>query len=258
MKKLITVSCLFCLTSIYGFAQVPQSINFQGVARRTSGSVIANKTIALKLTILDSVSNGAKSPIRMEIQSQATNQFGSFNLQIGKNFISDSAIPFNQIPWASNYKLLKIDFDTTAALTFPNHLGTIQMVTVPYAFAAGIADSLNNFSIANPKDSEVIRYNAGTKKWEPFTLPNTVFQVRNNSSSWTSGSGGNWLSTSQPIITTIPADGYYYINAIGTFYAGPATMYGILGIFVNPTQYAEQNAPNLSASGQTNSTLFKL
>ena len=163
MNKYYIIFCVFWLISLHVFSQtVPQAINFQGVARRLNGSVIANKTIALKLTILDSAANGSPKPIHMEIQTQVTNQFGSFNLQIGKNFISDSALVFNQIQWSSNYKLLKIDFDTTAGLTFPNHFGIIQMITVPYAFTAG---SLTTIKDSGAKPGDVLTYDGN--HWVP-------------------------------------------------------------------------------------------
>ena len=49
MKNVISTIILFVL-SMFALAQVPEGINYQAVARNTSGNVLATQTITVRLT----------------------------------------------------------------------------------------------------------------------------------------------------------------------------------------------------------------
>ncbi|NBV68989.1 MAG: hypothetical protein EBR74_10680, partial [Flavobacteriia bacterium] len=71
--KLFLTSICFILFSIFGFAQTPEGINYQAVIRTTSGSLVANSTVAIRVQIKQTSSTG--TVVYAERQSVATNQY---------------------------------------------------------------------------------------------------------------------------------------------------------------------------------------
>ena len=62
------------------FAQVPQKVNYQSIARSAGGQPLFNTTITILLTVR---SGSATGPVvYSETHTQMTNQFGLFNVQM--------------------------------------------------------------------------------------------------------------------------------------------------------------------------------
>ena len=57
MRPLLLSACLTFLSSML-FAQVPQAIKYQAVARDSAGSIMANAPITVKVSIIDSAAAG--------------------------------------------------------------------------------------------------------------------------------------------------------------------------------------------------------
>jgi len=72
------------------FAQAPQAINYQGLARDNSGTVIANHLVALRISILSGSMTG--SAVYVETHSKTTDGFGLFNLLIGQGTVVSSSL----------------------------------------------------------------------------------------------------------------------------------------------------------------------
>src|SRR5256885_5216408 len=80
MRKLLTF--LFCLfIMLMNQAQVPNQLNYQGVARKANGNAMANEGITLRLTIHDLTADGLI--VYREKRAVTTNSFGLFNVAIG-------------------------------------------------------------------------------------------------------------------------------------------------------------------------------
>ena len=164
MKKIIFTIC-FLMASMFLTAQdVPQAINFQAIARDANSEVMANTPIMIQLTILDGSPEGEL--VYREIRSLTTNAYGSFSFQIGRDPYM-AVGEFADIDWAGGRKFLKIDYDPTATLSFNLSLGTVEFVSVPYAFAAG---SVSYIDATGANDGDVLAYNATTGRFEPRTL----------------------------------------------------------------------------------------
>ena len=144
--------------------EVPQAINFQAIARDANSEVMANTPIMIQLSILDGSPEGEL--IYREIRSLTTNAYGSFSFQIGRDPYM-AVGEFADIDWAGGRKFLKIDYDPTATLSFNLSLGTVEFVSVPYAFAAG---SVSYIDASGANDGDVLAYNATTGRFEPRTL----------------------------------------------------------------------------------------
>jgi len=72
MRTLLT-TCLTLSLSLL-FAQVPQAIKYQAVARDSMGSIMENANITVRISIIDSAAGGGV--VYSEVYKTGTNQFG--------------------------------------------------------------------------------------------------------------------------------------------------------------------------------------
>ena len=80
-KAKILIALSFIVFSFALYAQVPQGINYQAVARDASGNPITQRTVSVRITINNGVNPGF--PEYQETHLTVTNQFGLFTLKIG-------------------------------------------------------------------------------------------------------------------------------------------------------------------------------
>ena len=129
-----------------------------------SSEIMANTPIMIQLTILDGSPEGTQ--VYREIRSLTTNAYGSFSFQIGRDpYMVEGS--FSDIDWTGGHKFLKIDYDPTATLSFNLSLGTIEFVSVPYAFAAG---SVSYIDATDANDGDILVYNSATGRFEPVAI----------------------------------------------------------------------------------------
>lgn len=101
MKKLF--SLLFIIFFVkFSFAQAPQQMNYQGVARNSAGSILPAQTISLRLSIHDGSAAGVT--VYSETRQLTTNQFGLFNVAIGSPGASSVSGSVATVNWASGSK----------------------------------------------------------------------------------------------------------------------------------------------------------
>jgi uncharacterized protein (TIGR02145 family) len=130
MKTLYTILFLVC----FGFAHSqPQKINYQAVAIDASGLAVKNKTISVRLSILDSSSTG--TVLYSETHQPITDGSGQFSVYLGGGTVVSGT--FSNIPWGNTKaKFLKTESDYTGSSNYLL-MGVSQLVSVPYALAAG-------------------------------------------------------------------------------------------------------------------------
>jgi len=181
--------------SLSALAQAPQGINYQAVARNSSGSVVLNQSFNVKATVISGTPTGTAQ--WEETHAVTTNQFGLFNIVIGQgNRTGGSQTNFSDIDWASGNYYLKIETDLSG--TFED-MGTTQLVSVPYALLANKVvtqpslNDLTDVSTAGASNGQVLKYN-GTS-WVPAN-DNTG----SGGSTYTAGTGIN-ISGSNVIST---------------------------------------------------------
>jgi hypothetical protein len=135
-KRIITfLSAVFlCLFVNAAFAQVPQGFNYQAVARNTSGVLLANQGIAVKLTIHQGSASG--TVVYSERHTPTTNQFGLFTATLGQGTVLTGI--FSSIVWSSGNYWLQAELDVTGGTTYAN-MGASQLLSVPYAMYAANA-----------------------------------------------------------------------------------------------------------------------
>ena len=137
MQKYIFFLTFFLGGIISLFAQVPQAVNYQGIARDNNGKELSNQTITVAIKIFEKES----TVLYTENHRVSTNQFGLFTLQIGTGIISDES-NFKNITWSNGkpkFITTSIDFNNDGQIDLQNET---QLFTVPYAFHALSAETL--------------------------------------------------------------------------------------------------------------------
>jgi hypothetical protein len=139
MKKLyaLVISALLMPLSLMG--QVPNGINYQAIIRNTSGEIMPIHEVELEISILHQSVSGEE--VFSEIHNVTTNLQGLVNITIG----SINSIEFLEIDWSDPPYFISVTIDDT-------HLGTSQILSVPYALfanTAGKAMSLEYDNILN-------------------------------------------------------------------------------------------------------------
>ena len=123
---------LFCfLPTLSVVAQVPAAFNYQAVVRDGAGTVVSNQNVSFRISLLKGSETGIASYV--ELHSVTTNSFGLANFKIGKG--SAEVGTFGPEGWGDAAFFVKIELDPAGGLDF-QHLSTVQLMAVPYAFHA--------------------------------------------------------------------------------------------------------------------------
>jgi hypothetical protein len=146
MRKLFTVIVAVILTATVG-AQVPQKLSYQSVIRNESNNLVANRIIAMQISILQDSTSG--TAVYVETQTPTTNANGLVSIEIGGGTIVSGN--FSNIDWANGPYFVKTEADPDAATGGISYTisGTTQLLSVPYALYAanaGTATGGGNFT----------------------------------------------------------------------------------------------------------------
>jgi uncharacterized protein (TIGR02145 family) len=135
MKKIFLF--FLCLASVATFAQSPQGIPYQAIARNASGVAIASTAVKVRFSIRDSIATGAIK--YQETHNPTTSALGLFSVNVGMGTVVNGT--FSGINWGKNAKFLQVELNTTGGTTYTD-LGTTQMMSVPYALHSNTSDAI--------------------------------------------------------------------------------------------------------------------
>jgi hypothetical protein len=113
------------------YAQVPQTFNYQAIARDAGGNVLPAHKIGVELSVLDG--GPAGTVVYQETFIDTTNAFGLFTLQVGGGVVVSGT--FTGINWATGNKYLQTAIDLAGGTNYALS-GTTQLLSVPYALYA--------------------------------------------------------------------------------------------------------------------------
>ena len=131
MKKhyLLLMLAVFSLAGLY--AQPPNAIAYQGVARNQAGIIIPNQPIKLRMTVHDATASG--TIVFCETHALTTTALGQFSLNIGQG--TPSIATLSAVNWGSGAKFLQVELDPAGGNNFID-MGTTQFMSTPYALYA--------------------------------------------------------------------------------------------------------------------------
>ncbi|HPI53477.1 MAG TPA: kelch repeat-containing protein [Chitinophagaceae bacterium] len=177
-----------------GNAQVPQSMNYQGIARDPAGNPLSNKPLAIKLAILPTLDS--KVVEFEERQEVVTNEFGLYTLQIGRGEVMFGDL--KSVKWETGNKYIRVSIDINGGTNYID-AGTTQLLSVPYAMYAeksGSTISSNQSTTTNTRatnnyiektnsagvtNSTSLLYDNGTSVALGTTTPNAGVKFQVNS-----------------------------------------------------------------------------
>jgi hypothetical protein len=143
MKKILLLFFLL-LTSLV-FSQAPEGINYQAVIRSSSGNLVVNSTIAIRVQVRQTTSSG--SVIYQERHSVLTSAQGLINMVIGAG--TPQVGTFNGINWGNGPYFVNLALDLANGVNYQDY-GTQQLMSVPYAlYAKTSGNQLNQWRYGN-------------------------------------------------------------------------------------------------------------
>jgi hypothetical protein len=207
MKKFITtITALFI--AVFVMAQVPNTINYQAVARNNSGQALANQNIKVRLSIL----RGPTS-LYSETRTVTTNALGLFNVQIGSSGATTTSGDFSSIYWLNNTPgiTLKVELDVNNSGVF-TEMGNQTLATVPFAFAAKTAIDAVNLGgryvddATVPNHGDVMRWNSNANAWKPAAVTGAPYydRITTNTGTQILPTGNNFVFYGNPRLYTVP------------------------------------------------------
>jgi len=132
--KNIALLTVYLLLSVFLFGQAPAEVNYQGVARNAKGNLLSNQSISLRLSIHDGSIDGPI--VYQETRTLRTSNYGLFTVGIGSGGATSVTGTMSTVNWGSGGgKFLQVEMDPEGRNSFI-HMGTSQLLTVPYAFYA--------------------------------------------------------------------------------------------------------------------------
>lgn len=169
-------------------AQAPEKMSYQAVMRNTSGQLLANQNIGVKVSVLQG--SPAGTVVYSERLTGTTNVNGLISLEIGTGTVLSGT--YATINWPSGNYYLKTETDPTGGTSY-TITGTSQLLSVPYAMYAKTSGSsgggftlpytttVNNannlFSITNDGDGTSLEGNNNTTTSSVAAVRGTVTNV---------------------------------------------------------------------------------
>ncbi|NDB36541.1 MAG: hypothetical protein EB023_14655, partial [Flavobacteriia bacterium] len=115
-------------------AQAPEGINYQAVIRTTSGNLVTNSAVAIRVQIKQNSATG--TVVYSERQAVTTSNFGLVNFVIGQGTILSGT--FASINWSTGNYWVSLGVDFTNGTNYVDY-GSQRLMSAPYALYAKTA-----------------------------------------------------------------------------------------------------------------------
>jgi uncharacterized protein (TIGR02145 family) len=162
MKK-TSLLILGLILSAITFAQAPNKMSFQTVVRNSQGKLVLNKSIGVRISILQSTSAG--TAVYVETHTKSSNANGLLTLEVGSGSVATGT--FSTIDWSQGPYFLKTEMDENGGTNYTIS-GVTEFVSVPYAKMAENANNANSVkTVANGSNVGDMNYWNGTT-WVPL------------------------------------------------------------------------------------------
>ena len=168
----------FIFITSFVSAQVPQTMNYQGILRNASGQAVSMKTINVQVSITSDKNFSISNLLYSEKFTVLTNEFGTYAISIG--YGKPITGTFSGIDWSTGKHWVFVEVDENLNNIY-EFVGSMQFASVPYALyanSAKIADSVRNpVGIQGPKGATG---NNGASWFTGSITPSTTLGVVND------------------------------------------------------------------------------
>lgn len=130
MKRLIFI-IVACYSLGTVFAQSPNQLQYQAIMRNSSGAVVANQAVGMRVSLLKSSATG--SAVYSETHRDTTTANGLVTVEIGAGTIVSGSLA--SINWGQGLYFIKTETDITGGTNYQLN-ATTQLLSVPYALYA--------------------------------------------------------------------------------------------------------------------------
>ena len=127
---------VFLLSSFSVFSQGPSKINFQAILRNTSGDIVSNQAVGVRMSIKSGTIN--YSSLYVETHAKTTDVSGLINIQLGTGTVISGI--FGDIEWGSGSHFIQLEVDFNGGSNYVV-IGTQELISVPYALYANKTDT---------------------------------------------------------------------------------------------------------------------
>jgi uncharacterized protein (TIGR02145 family) len=166
MKK-ITLLSLITLVFIGNLvSQAPNLMSYQAVIWDGSGNLVTEKTVSIKISILQGSVTGTS--VYSETHRVQTNVNGLVSLMIGGGTNLSGKI--SDINWGGGSFFLKTETDPIGGNSY-SIIGTTQLVSVPYSLFSGLSKNIQTPKVGLPGQVLVVDEN-GNPTWSGAFVPN--------------------------------------------------------------------------------------
>jgi len=201
----ILIIVLVIASCFAAVAQPPQKMTYQAVIRDGQNMLVPNRTIGVKISILQTYPNGIA--VYEETHQATTNGNGLLSIEVGTG-IPTPGSNFSAIDWAHDNFYLQSEIDLNGGNQY-TLIGSQQLITVPYSFHSGtstFSDSSNYNNLINrpvgQNTGDILYWDANQSEWQ-------IIPVGSTGQVLTLGPNGipQWYSTvlsqnAPPVITT--------------------------------------------------------
>ncbi|MEA3444440.1 MAG: hypothetical protein U9R19_06890, partial [Bacteroidota bacterium] len=210
MKKIV-IAIMIVMLAVSVFAQAPNLFKYQVVVRYSSGNIISNLPIGVKISILE---GGVSGPVvYSETHLPTTNAFGLINLEIGNGTVVSGDL--SSIDWGNTSFYLKLEIDENGGTNYQS-MGASQLLSVPFALYSGATGDTSAW-LKNGTDLYYLNGNVGIGTNAPSSLlqvDGTITDSGGNSANWNTAYGwgdhslaGYLTSETDPIFSAHSASG---------------------------------------------------
>lgn len=133
---LLAALVVLCLAQLHAQIDsktgVPQAFPYSSQIRDAQGALLTDRFIALRVTMHSGAPDGPA--VYVEIDTTTTSPTGIFTVVVGGGSVISGS--FDSIPWMSGQVYQQVELDEYGGTNFSD-MGTTQLLSLPYALAAG-------------------------------------------------------------------------------------------------------------------------